>query len=157
MKALVLAVIGLIVLMVLTAPSPPDPTPPTLTPEEIALIDVEMKEGVCSQPKCVVVYVAPWCPHCHNRRPTIISLVHALRQEGIPVEVVIGKDSITEVREYARKYPFPVSYDAGGDRYRNMRVPGVPYFRVINASGKSIKSLSGGFNSVGQLRAALKV
>ena len=61
--------------------------------------------GSCSVETCLVIYVAPWCPHCRKATPMIKQLTQELRADGIEVNIVVGRDSDSAVEKYALSFP----------------------------------------------------
>jgi thiol-disulfide isomerase/thioredoxin len=113
--------------------------------------------GPCQQDKCLIVYVAPWCPSCKSLTPMINDLFGDLTAEGISTSIVIGKDSMTKVLAYSREYTSSILVDASGDYFRKIGAEGVPYFAVTNRAGKRINTMSGGYRSVREMRAQLDI
>jgi thiol-disulfide isomerase/thioredoxin len=113
--------------------------------------------GECAVDSCVLIYVAPWCPHCQKASPMIISLAQQLKSEGIGVEIVIGRDSNSAIEAYAKKFPFPVYADASGLYYEKAGISGVPSFVVTNRKGKVLKREFGYYSTVKAQRDALDV
>lgn len=120
------------------------------------LIDQQVSVGgPCEQEKCLVVYVAPWCPSCKSLTPMINDLVSDLQRDGIKATVVIGKDSMKNVLDYSKRYKVPILADASGGFFSEMGAKGVPYFAVSNKHGKRVSEMSGGYYDVNQMRAQL--
>lgn len=126
--------------------------------EKTELIEERVQVGgPCAGDKCLVVYVAPWCPACSALTPMINDLVKDLNREGVKATVIIGKDSMSKVIDYSKKYDTSVLEDANGSYYNQIGVRGVPYFVVINRSGKRISEKSGGNTDVYRMRAELDI
>ncbi|MCJ8313373.1 MAG: TlpA family protein disulfide reductase [Saccharospirillaceae bacterium] len=113
--------------------------------------------GECLSDKCLIIYVAPWCPICHKITPTIIALVNEMKAEGIQVDVVVGKDKPNAVLEYAEHFPFPVALDANGRYFYAADIEAVPYFVAINYDGEILNEMYGGYQSVSALRNKLEI
>jgi thiol-disulfide isomerase/thioredoxin len=113
--------------------------------------------GACEHDKCLIVYVAPWCPSCKLLTPMINKLVSDLSREGVKATVVIGKDSMNEVLNYSKSYEAPILVDANGYYFDKIGAKGVPYFAVANREGKRISEMSGGYQYVNQMRAQLEL
>ncbi|MCP4325788.1 MAG: redoxin family protein [Alteromonadales bacterium] len=113
--------------------------------------------GSCFSEKCLIVYVAPWCPTCNQITPTIISLVDEIEKEGISVKVIVGKDNPKRVDAYAKKFPFPVLTDANGSYFKEAKLVGVPYFAVTNSNGEVLNDYFGGYTSVKAFRKKLEI
>ncbi|MGF1689374.1 redoxin domain-containing protein [Photobacterium japonica] len=113
--------------------------------------------GGCITEKCLVIYLAPWCPTCQKITPTIISLVSDMEKEGVTVTVVVGKDQQDRITAYANKFPFPVLTDANGTFFTKAKLVGVPYFAVTNSKGNVLKDYFGGYMSVKSFREELEI
>lgn len=101
---------------------------------ELSLADASGRETFlpeCPKPKCLTVYVAPWCPACRNATGTIQGLQAYLAGRGVPVRVVVGADEEDKVRAYAR------DFGAGAllDPEKRWSVGGVPHFFVSDDAG----------------------
>lgn len=113
--------------------------------------------GSCSESRCLIVYVAPWCSSCRKLTPTIDELAKELKSEGIPVSIVVGHDSLDKVKAYAKKYSEPIYEDARGDYFQALETRGVPFFATTDSKGKIKSSLSGGFDSIDRMREELEL
>lgn len=111
----------------------------------------------CVTDKCLIIYIAPWCPTCQKITPTIISLVDELKNEDITVTVVVGKDKYKRVVAYANKFPFPVLTDANGSYFKKAGLEGVPYFAVTNSKGDVLNDYFGGYTKVKSFRKKLEI
>ncbi len=113
--------------------------------------------GACEKDRCLVVYVAPWCPACKSLTPMINNLVSELDRDGISATVVIGKDSMNNVLEYSKRYKGAILADANGRYFKDIGAKGVPYFAVSDGNGKRLAEMSGGYKDVQQMRAQLDI
>ena len=113
--------------------------------------------GACESDKCLIVYVAPWCPSCKSLTPMINSLVSELGREGVNTTIVIGKDSMKNVLDYSKRYDMAILADANGRFFKSIGAKGVPYFAVTDTNGKRISEMSGGYRSIDQMRAELEI
>ena len=113
--------------------------------------------GGCLAEKCLLIYTAPWCPTCQRLTPVMIALAQALRQEGIPVSIIAGKDSDRDLALYAKKFPFPIYLDAEGEFFQQAELKAVPYFVVTNDMGEILEDIYGGYRSVKALRENLDI
>jgi hypothetical protein len=89
----------------------------------------------CATSKCVVAYVAPWCPHCRSNTPGILALRDAMWKKGVLVRVVVGMDKPENLRAYAQVFGPNTLLDPNN----RFSVNGVPHFYVADAGGR-IKS-----------------
>ncbi|WP_299871320.1 redoxin family protein [uncultured Cocleimonas sp.] len=113
--------------------------------------------GRCMGEKCLTVYVAPWCPACKSLRPTIIDMAKTLKDEGVDVKVIIGKDTQQATEKYAASYPFPVLLDPSGEFFEKAQQRGVPFFMVSDREGKVVNNMAGGTTDVVAMRDMLKI
>lgn len=114
-------------------------------------------DGACESDKCLVVYVAPWCPACKSLTPMIEELSNQLKKEGIQASIVIGKDSMDNVLEYSKHFNQEVLIDSSGRYFNEISAKGVPYFAVTNQSGKRVEEMSGGYRQVSHMREQLRI
>lgn len=113
--------------------------------------------GRCESKHCLTVYVAPWCPVCKQLQPMILALSKELKAEGVDVKIIIGNDSLKNIKKYANNYPFPVLLDPDGTFYKKAQQKGVPFFLVSNQKGMITKSIAGGFPQVSTMRSKLNL
>lgn len=105
-----------------------------------------------TKPKCVFVYVAPWCPACHATRPTIQALATEWKSASdIGITVVVGKDEPAKLRETAAQFEQGAFLDLDGSFHKSAKVEGVPYWLVVESS-KITKRMAGGFPNVASAR-----
>mgnify|MGYP001595734713 CR=1 FL=1 len=96
--------------------------------------------NACAAPKCLTVYVSPWCGVCRASTDFINAVTAYLNKHGVPARVVVGKDDPQAVAEYARSFGPGTLLDPEG------RVPlagGVPQFIVTAGDGSVIKRQPG--------------
>lgn len=92
--------------------------------------------GACSSPKCLTMYVAPWCGICRRSTGVIRALRDHLNAKGVETRVVVGRDKPGEVRAYALEFGGGTFIDSPG----NFPLKGgVPNFVVSDAEGKVLK------------------
>lgn len=96
--------------------------------------------SACPAPKCLTVYVAPWCGVCRASTGFIKAFTEAMERAGVPARVVVGRDGAAAVADYAREFGPRALLDAEG------KVPlagGVPQFIVTAADGRVLKRQPG--------------
>lgn len=96
--------------------------------------------NTCAAPKCLTVYVAPWCGVCRASTDFIKAVTAYLNKHGVPARVVVGKDTPEAVAEYASTFGPGTLLDPTG------RVPlagGVPQFIVTAGDGSILKRQPG--------------
>ena len=112
------------------------------TPEQQSL-----KQLSCLKNRCLMIYVAPWCPACRSSNPAFISAVEQLEARGIATFVVIGLDKPEALKAYAANFPFPVYLDQKKTFFKELGASRVPYAAVWEPGGKITTSGSAGFSS----------
>ena len=80
-----------------------------------------------------------------------------MKQEGVSVTVVVGKDKPSNVTAYANTFPFPVLTDSNGAFFNEAKLDAVPYFAVTNSSGEILNDYFGGYTSVNAFRRKLEI
>ncbi|HVE14152.1 MAG TPA: redoxin family protein [Elusimicrobiota bacterium] len=93
----------------------------------------------CPTPKCLTVYVAPWCGICRGATPFIKDLREYLSERGVASRVVVGKDRPEALKDYATAFGPDALLDPDG----LLAPKGVPQFFVSDAQGKILKALPG--------------
>jgi thiol-disulfide isomerase/thioredoxin len=93
----------------------------------------------CPTAKCLTAYVAPWCPHCREAAPAIISLRDYLSQHGVTTRIVVGMDKPDALYQYAALFGPQTLIDARGD----MGIDGVPHFFVSDKNGDILQDVPG--------------
>lgn len=99
--------------------------------------------GSCARERCLLVYLAPWCPQCRRAHSVILEAAEHLRAQGIETTVVIGLDDRAEIEAYARDFPFPVYLDPDRKFYEQLDTRGVPYFALWQRDRKIIEDIAG--------------
>lgn len=115
---------------------------PRLAGVSLAALDTgEVKDmGGCSTPRCLSVYVSPWCGVCRASTGLVKDLRGYLSGKGVETRVIVGRDSPGEVEGYAREFGQGTFLDPGG------RFPlrgGVPNFIVSDGEGRVLRSVPG--------------
>ncbi|MBI4375891.1 MAG: redoxin family protein [Elusimicrobia bacterium] len=111
----------------------PDLELPTLAAEP------KVKLSHCPTEKCLLIYVAPWCPYCRAATGPINALRTYLKDRDIASRVVVGMDKSESVREYAREF----GPDTLLDEHGAFNVSGVPHFIIADRKGLVIKAVPG--------------
>jgi hypothetical protein len=93
----------------------------------------------CPTAKCLIVYVAPWCGYCRAATPMILALRDYLQSRGVTTRIVVGKDRLAVLRDYARDF----GPDTLLDPDEAFPVGGVPHFFVTDRAGAVLKEVSG--------------
>jgi hypothetical protein len=95
----------------------------------------------CPTEKCLVVVLAPWCPHCHGAAANIRALRDYLQTQDVATRIVVGRDAPAAVRAFAAEFGEGALLDPGGSVPAN----GVPYFYTIYEDGGIIKEKGGAY------------
>jgi thiol-disulfide isomerase/thioredoxin len=82
--------------------------------------------------RCVVVYLAPWCPACRQAKPHVKAL-RARLPAGAAMKVVIGQAERSRSQEMAGEVGGAVFFDPDGDYYKAIKGTGIPYWMVLDA------------------------
>ena len=94
----------------------------------------------CPTPKCLTVYVAPWCGVCRSSTGMLAAFRDYLRARGVETRLVVGRGEPEAVRKYAEEFGPDTLLDPEG------RVPlsgGVPNFIASSADGTILKRMPG--------------
>ena len=130
---------------------------PTLTLERFSAAEqLEQESAIrCEARRCLVVYVAPWCPHCHAARPMIQTLSAELLSDGIPTAVVVGADSRESCADFASSFTDTAYLDPDEAFYDEASLQGVPAFMVVDQKGQILQVMPGYVPEAGLMREAL--
>ncbi len=93
-----------------------------------------------NRPYCVVIYLAPWCPHCRNA----VKYVNDLRSfwastERPGLKVVVGADKKENLESMAQTIGGNVYLDLEGKFKDLMKVDFYPTWYVISKEGMILK------------------
>lgn len=110
--------------------------------------------GACAKARCLVIYVAPWCPACKQLNRTMVALREELEADGVDVSFVIGMDKEPKLLAHAMSYNRPVMLDDRGF-HKIAKIKAVPYFAVVDHKGKIKASMYSGYNDVSAMRRQL--
>lgn len=104
----------------------------------------------CPTPKCLTVYLSPWCGYCRQATPNIIVLRKYLEKNNVTTRIIIGMDQPAPIQEYAEVFGRDTLLDIND----SFPVKGVPHFFVSDETGKILKDVGGypmGLNAPGDL------
>jgi len=96
--------------------------------------------GKCPTPKCLTVYVSPWCGVCRRSTAFINELRKYLAANNVTTRVIVGRGRPENIESYAPEFGPGTLVDAAG------AFPlqgGVPNFIISNAEGRVLKSQPG--------------
>lgn len=111
----------------------PDVRLPTLSARESPSL------SSCQTAKCLTIYLAPWCSYCRQSTSMLLALRRFLDSRGVETRVVVGKDALAALRDYAGEF----GPDTLLDVHDVLSVRGVPHFFVTDAKGAVLKEVSG--------------
>jgi len=94
--------------------------------------------------RCLVVYLAPWCPQCRKSGGLVKELrARAALSSSVGFKVVVGKDEREALDRYAHKLGGFVHYDDDGSFYREIGASGVPAWVAWDAERRVVGKLYG--------------
>jgi thiol-disulfide isomerase/thioredoxin len=99
--------------------------------------------------RCLIVYLAPWCPYCKSSQKVLVALENQLKKLGSSngIRVVVGMDTKEKLEKYASNFSLPVYIDDSKDLYNLLNCSGVPSWTVIDMEGHTIFQESGSYAS----------
>lgn len=101
---------------------------------------VSQEDPCAARPYCVVLYLAPWCPHCQtmvSKVPELRSFWTASDRPGL--KVVIGADQPEKIDAMAASVGDPVYKDLSGEFGKRAGVDSYPSWFVIDPAGRTIE------------------
>ena len=94
--------------------------------------------------RCMVAFVAPWCPACHASIPFLLSLKRMVAASSdLGMQIVIGAGEMASLQEMGKEFGEPVYYDPSGKMQAAMGGGGIPRWVVIDANRKVLNYGSG--------------
>jgi hypothetical protein len=94
--------------------------------------------------RCLVVYLAPWCPQCRKSGPLVNEFrMRAFRSRSTGFKVVLGQDEPGKLVKYASKVGGAVHYDDDGYFYDDIGASGVPAWISLDAEGHVLEKVYG--------------
>jgi hypothetical protein len=95
--------------------------------------------------RCVVVYVAPWCPVCHAAIGFIKEAAHVADQNiNAGIKVVIGNDEPQKIRRMAEQIGLPAYLDDRGTFGEKMGVEAFPTWIITDRNGNVVRRFASG-------------
>jgi peroxiredoxin len=115
-----------------TVAASPQPKMGFLPDIRLANMGGEMvKLRACRTSKCLLVVVAPWCPHCHGAAANINDLRDYLKGRGVAARVAVTADSVPAILGFANEFGESTLLDID----RDLHVPGFPCYMVTDKHG----------------------
>ena len=109
---------------------------------DIRLPTVSARQGEslasCPTPRCLTVYLAPWCGYCRQATPMLVEMKKLLAGNTAR-RIIVGMDDPSPVGEYAQIFGGDTLMDPAG----GLRTSGVPHFWITNGEGGVLREVSG--------------
>ncbi|MFN0063144.1 MAG: TlpA family protein disulfide reductase [Myxococcaceae bacterium] len=109
-------------------------------------------------PRCLVVYLSPWCPTCQKAGPLLKELRSRFHQSPkLGVKAVVGLDQASRLETYASNLGSPTFVDGDDAFYKSAGLSGVPGFLVLDPKGRVLERFSGLYPDVDSQLQKLKL
>ncbi len=118
----------------------------TQLPEISLPATTEQAGDPCGEVKrCIVAYVAPWCPHCEDAIPLINAIAHfsKTRSPVLGFKLVVGRDKASTLAEYSKSFNVPAFLDVDDRFYHLIGSPGIPAWVLLDHNRRVIHRFSG--------------
>ena len=110
--------------------------------------NVGTADSCIGRDRCVLVYIAPWCPACKYSLEAIKTLRDTWRgKDDRGISVVIGGDRPEKLEDFASTIGSNTFVDPDGTVHEKLGVEGVPYWVVLDGSLNVTKRFAGGLNN----------
>lgn len=94
----------------------------------------------CPKPRCLVIYLAPWCPVCRRNADFFLSVQDELEREwDVAARIAVGLSYESDLRKYAEGFGPETLLDLR----KSIPVTGVPAFIVTDGSGRVLRQWAG--------------
>ena len=97
----------------------------------------------CAGRRCVIVYMAPWCPSCKGAKPLVRTLRTKLPAQDAALKVVIGQCERAAAQAMASEVGGAVFFDPDGAYYRAMKANGVPSWLALDRDQRVLGRMAG--------------
>lgn len=103
--------------------------------------------------KCMIAYLAPWCPSCQSAVGFMNGVHRELRKgDKTALKVVLGMAEENSLQKMAGQFEAPVFLDLSGEFASKVGIRAVPSVLVVDAQGKiTEKGLPGAIRGTGSL------
>lgn len=109
----------------------------------------EPGEDPCAdKPRCLSIYVAPWCPSCRAASPVVLEIKERFRDHPkLGIRTVVGMDERPNLESYAKELGADVFLDPGSGFSKAADIHSVPSWVVSDARGRVLKKMAGASSS----------
>ncbi len=108
----------------------------------------EARDPCAQKRKCVVYYMAPWCPVCEATLPTALAISKIWTDAPVAsvngLRILVGNDKPAKSEALAKKIGWLASTDAGDKFSRQYQVTSFPTWIVFDAKGLEVLRVSAG-------------
>ncbi|MCB0318240.1 MAG: hypothetical protein KDD56_05745, partial [Bdellovibrionales bacterium] len=103
------------------------------------------QQSACEGKKrCILLYMAPWCPACRASLPILQSL-----RRKIPIDsqtglnIVVGRDRKDSLSDYALSIGGQVSLDINDSVARKYKIQSLPSWLLLDENKRILQNFSG--------------
>lgn len=112
---------------------------PEMIPEGLYSTVASHDSSCVGKSKCVIFYLAPWCPACKGTLPFMKDFAQQLPEYDAGIQVVIGLADDKRVQDMAKSVPFPITHDADRTIAQGLDIGPIPAIFLTNAEGEILK------------------
>ena len=151
----VLAILLSLVVLAACSSEPETPRPAAFEPLDTLATENDMPTTLCQDvDRCLVAYLAPWCPSCRATLP-LLGNVHRAIGQSPQVELIIVISSLrrnwTDYQQMVDALPGNASIlldpkDQAWTSQIKENIPGVPGWIVYDQEGEIMSVMTGGSN-----------
>lgn len=133
----------IVAFFVFTRPARPFPMPNVnLTPT--SRLSYYEQDPCAGKERCLVAYLATWCPACHGATGFIKGLnTYLAKNYRVGLKVIIGGGDQSEIKEMARQIGIAAFMDDEGKFAAKLGGFGVPHWWLVDNKGMAIRQSSG--------------
>jgi thiol-disulfide isomerase/thioredoxin len=120
------------------------------TPIDLSLMEViDLKGNVHrieefnGKPK-IVMFWATWCKYCREEIPHIERFLNQHGQDVSVLSLAVPTDTPEGIRRYIAQInvkEFTSYIDPTGSIFNSLKVPGIPYYAIVDSQGKAVATL----------------